>query len=109
VSKKGIYHNFDPSIECDLKKVYIHLTENNQIKGYKLGAENTLKKLWEINFSEEPILQIASQNTDMYQPGEIIGDRELAYKFVDSNVIAVATYNVCALAGHIRPLNLSHQ
>lgn len=63
------------------------------ITGYSLQDDLKLLKLWEINFGQ-PVIHVASKNPleKVHSQGRVLYDRSVLYKYLNPNLVAVATH-----------------
>lgn len=93
--------------DLDLDQESIFFTqidkEGGVIKGYKVGAGFVAQKMWQINIANtetDKIHQVRSQMQTSsniehthYLPTSSIGDNNMIYKYLDSNLFAVNTFD----------------
>lgn len=63
------------------------------LTGFSVQKDLTLLKVWEINFGQ-PVINVASKNPleKVHSQGRVIYDRSVLYKYLNPNLVVVATY-----------------
>ncbi|VDL64442.1 unnamed protein product [Hymenolepis diminuta] len=89
--------------------LYALTTQPASVSGYKLvssGSTFTTKQIWHMHLSSDDypqrILRAAAypSNEHVHSIGRILGDRNVMYKYINPNLLAVMTEGVSALEGH---------
>lgn len=67
--------------------------QSGVLTGYSLQEGLTLLKVWEINFGQ-PVINVASKNPleKVHSQGRVLYDRSVLYKYLNPNLVVVATY-----------------
>uniref|UniRef100_A0A0R3SMK1 EMC1_C domain-containing protein n=1 Tax=Hymenolepis diminuta TaxID=6216 RepID=A0A0R3SMK1_HYMDI len=89
--------------------LYALTTQPASVTGYKLvssGSTFTTKQIWHMHLSSDDypqrILRAAAHpsNEHVHSIGRILGDRNVMYKYINPNLLAVRTEGVSAMEGH---------
>uniref|UniRef100_A0A8D8VIW5 ER membrane protein complex subunit 1 n=1 Tax=Cacopsylla melanoneura TaxID=428564 RepID=A0A8D8VIW5_9HEMI len=67
--------------------------QSGVLTGYVAQVDLKLQKVWELNFGQ-PVVHVASKNPleKVHSQGRVLYDRSVLYKYLNPNLIAVATH-----------------
>lgn len=82
-------------IKSNLKSpLVIFVANSNSLTGYTVTVNNLVAtEAWNINFGDEEIITIGSRlpNDKVHSHGKVLGNRNVLYKYINPNLIAIVT------------------
>lgn len=91
-------------IENGGDNVYIYsIEEESLMRGYKLSTDLKLAEVWQINLGSARLLGASTRpsNERVHSQGRVLPDRSVYYKYVNPNLIALATINDDPVHKHV--------
>ncbi|KAI5748977.1 hypothetical protein M8J76_003773 [Diaphorina citri] len=73
--------------------LYKVVPQSGVLTGFSIQEDKTLLKVWELNFGQ-PVIHVASKNPleKVHSQGRVLYDRSVLYKYLNPNLVAVATH-----------------
>lgn len=85
------------------EKTFVYLVDSSVLQGFKLGADVSIAKIWNVNFGSAHVAAISTRplSEHVHSQGRVLPDRSVYYKYVNPNLIAVATLSDDPVHKHV--------
>lgn len=82
---------------------YVYTIDGSLIRGYKVTASFSIGQVWEVNLGPSELVAVGTRPVSerVHSQGRVLPDRSVYYKYVNPNLIALATLSEDPLHKHV--------
>ncbi|CAL9736421.1 ER membrane protein complex subunit 1 [Monosporozyma servazzii] len=91
----GIIVSLDEVTHTDKRKQFVTTHDETTIKGHVISSNNELIPTWQINLNpgEKIVSFVNRPNTNVVNPGVVLGSREVLYKYLYPHIASYVVFN----------------
>ncbi|KAJ3644054.1 hypothetical protein Zmor_026728 [Zophobas morio] len=82
---------------------FLYMLDGTIMRGYKIKANFALTQVWEVNLGPSELVAVSTRpiNERVHSQGRVLPDRSVYYKYVNPNLVALATLHDDPIHKHV--------